>query len=619
MSSQHTHTPKYYYYVPNEVIIYLEQNRPIFRYDFDTVESLARVLSEELNLKDNRQIKLVLDNLSNNQQRGMHFRRTEKSSENFQPFTSFLLRWEPEKIPGGPRANPDPIEIVNRLNELFIEELNNSGAEDMSTYPLRPVHALLNWYAGGATHTGLGTHGPGRPPRPVIRRELLEQQSFIVEGDLGDALKTDPDCNCEAEGVNVYILDTIPQPGRMVNAWYLWGEYGIEAQTLQPFKSILLPMSLQSPGIYTTEAATYIYANAMGQDFDHANTLEADGKGHYWHPLVLRSGKRNHNHDGDHGHSGTGGADRHQTAYRPFDTSDHGLFIAGIIHRISPGTKLCVLEVLNQFGVGTFLNIAAGFQKVAELQDKSPRKAVINCSFTLTLPRDEKHQGRKPTSEDFGLQGLSDDELDMLIEAASEMLERVRLSVEEDALIIGAAGNDSDRQVELPKAARSLANKEYVVGVGALKKNSADPANYSNDADQPRRDGFMIFGGDYDDTKPPQNDKYDDDGNGVIGIFTLEGNFDINGKNVENRYGYAEWAGTSFAAPMLTGIVAQLYCAMSCDTADRLSPLTILETIKALTPAGKPKGTQDKAWVIREVTQKKKERKGGNELSRPTS
>lgn len=129
----------------------------------------------------------------------------------------------------------------------------------------------------------------------------------------------------------------------------------------------------------------------------------------------------------------------------------------------------------------------------------------------------------------------------------------------------------------------------------------------------------MIFGGDYDDTKPPQNDKYDDDGNGVIGIFTLEGNFDINGKNVENRYGYAEWAGTSFAAPMLTGIVAQLYCAMSCDTADRLSPLTILETIKALTPAGKPKGTQDKAWVIREVTQKKKERKGGNELSRPTS
>jgi hypothetical protein len=235
------------------------------------------------------------------------------------------------------------------------------------------------------------------------------------------------------------------------------------------------------------------------------------------------------------------------------ETSDHGLFIASLIHKIVPYTPLYVIQVLNDYGIGTIWSLIAGFEKVAELQKQHGlhRNSLINCSFTVSIScPDETH-------------------------AIEDLYNAMRACLYVGNVgIVAAAGNDSIRHVIGGTSdAGYPANLNFVVGVGALNKNE-DAASYSNTSDDPPSQGFMVFGGDYIETNYDNGiynegdpNRFSDIGEGVVGVYTGQfiGNVLVNDECtppefVDNQNGYAEWAGTSFATPIVCSILAKLMC-----------------------------------------------------------
>src|SRR5262249_11812531 len=129
-------------------------------------------------------------------------------------------------------------------------------------------------------------------------------------------------------------------------------------------------------------------------------------------------------------------------------------------------------------------------------------------------------------------------------------------------LMVAAAGNEHEVGGSRPAACYPAAEME-TVGVGALRKDDLI-ADYSNAADSPESDGFYTFGGGAPaqpldnllrSPAPPSTDTIR--GGGIIGLYLADF---PDGKTVGARdtNGWAEWAGTSFATPIISGIAASL-------------------------------------------------------------
>src|SRR5262249_15958832 len=84
--------------------------------------------------------------------------------------------------------------------------------------------------------------------------------------------------------------------------------------------------------------------------------------------------------------SGLQPGDRDKVCGHRYQMTDHGLFVAGIINRLAPNAELHLIEVLDEYGVGTFSAIFAGLAKALELQPKYGH-LLVNMSLTLSTPR----------------------------------------------------------------------------------------------------------------------------------------------------------------------------------------------------------------------------------------
>ncbi len=225
-----------------------------------------------------------------------------------------------------------------------------------------------------------------------------------------------------------------------------------------------------------------------------------------------------------------------------YPMSDHGLFAAGIIHSIAPQAKLHLVEVLNQYGVGTIETIADGLRQLVDPARRAP--LVINCSLMVNIPLPEQ----LPALAGTGLQWPRLDEA--LISRMGLLLEYVcNLLRSENVLVVAASGNDRRHTGDVigsPPRARFPAAFESVLGVAALDPNQ-QPADYSNQADNPLAEGLATLGG------AAVNGKADPV-NGVLGLYS--GQFPDPPRF--NSSGWARWAGTSFAAPVISGTLAAL-------------------------------------------------------------
>jgi hypothetical protein len=437
-------------------------------------------------------------------------------------------------------------------------------------------HVYPNWHNASAPHVTIGPHGPGGPPRPVHKDKVIGLE-FVLSDKLNEAKS-----NTTPKAI-VYILDTLPTEDRIRDALQDFPGLAPTFQRILPaVPADWTPVAVGPySDAYKTEKATYIYSPEMD-----INLLMYDVVHHY------------------------------APGAHDYDSSDHGLFIAGIVHSMAPEVELYVIQVMGDAGVGTIFDFAHGFSKVAVIhQTLHPgAPAVVNCSFSLSIPiNGHEDSKKKNTLETFRETHPGfEDQLKDLLEAIDEILSK-------NALIVAAAGNDSPNPAPAdssgtaqraagpasPIAAASAKETRYpaqfdsIIGVGALDRARKELARYSNKADQPSSQGIYAFGGDYD-HKQHANVRIENDyelEEGVISIFTGNPRDLIPGQTDavalgDQALGYAEWEGTSFAAPIVSACIALLWSANAGDRdSARNAIYTECESVTRVNKSGKTEDT----------------------------
>ncbi|NUM46632.1 MAG: S8 family serine peptidase [Anaerolineales bacterium] len=246
---------------------------------------------------------------------------------------------------------------------------------------------------------------------------------------------------------------------------------------------------------------------------------------------------------------------------------EHGLFIAGLIHRIAPQCNLHLVDVLNQHGQGELFGFLyalmllakRGLGKAGARKPQPLNRAVVNLSLGVTLSRElmtktgvplalkAMQTGSLPmqSAQNYLLVRMLDDMLNTHQYVGSMRLV-TKLLHELGAILVAAAGNDSagitgDLPPQIP------ARYDEVISVAASIFNGKK-ANYSNRGD------ILAPGGGSDllDVKPqhaqpdpnPQKDLRDY----VMMSFVP--------RLSDQDSGLGMWSGTSFATPMVSGLMA---------------------------------------------------------------
>jgi hypothetical protein len=388
----------------------------------------------------------------------------------------------------------DPLKFLNFVSDLSKPDTGLIRKE-FGTPKLRIEDISPNWLASGASQSG-GTGGPGSWPVPYRGNPSRAPYQFR---DLISKLK-EQGIYGDGEKVDVAILDTAPCPHDLVAAYK-------ECKSWHPLIHTLLGPN----GKLKLYPATYEENIRMG-----STSLNK--------------------HD--------------------YKMTDHGLFVAGIIHSIVPQATIHLIEVLNPFGVGDLATLAGGFQKVFDIYQnpvEPGRKMVINCSWMLDLPLVDSHlQALSYTDPEYEFEQAVLEMARQDTKKALVLRHKCDLFSAIGRQVIAAAGNDwrekSDRSTA--PATRFPAAFLGTVGVGALPKDAARdsttqkyPAStYSNIADVPSNATKIVtLGGE------------EGEGQGVLGLYLGE----LPGcESQPNCTKWAWWAGTSFATPILTGAIA---------------------------------------------------------------
>ena len=281
--------------------------------------------------------------------------------------------------------------------------------------------------------------------------------------------------------------------------------------------------------------------------------------------------------------------------------ADHGLFIASEIASIAPESKIHLIKAFTSYGSASTLTLAQGLIRVLN-DEEIGRPLVVNCSFGLAAPT-PNDPDFEVHFEDFPDELKDPDILGHMQTSLHALFDE--LTNRDQVIVVAAAGDDTGPGQQRAPARFPAAYKK-VIGVGALPKdltpgNSPFPAaSYSNLADDPPSDGYMVIGG-----EPGE-------GFGVLGLYISElpvfhpgpgeswpgrGHKPPNPQALTrdrfsyetNQSGEAEWAGASFAAPIITGILAN-WCSQ--PPADR-----------ALDPAQQPINVDNARLALNNMSQ----------------
>jgi hypothetical protein len=269
----------------------------------------------------------------------------------------------------------------------------------------------------------------------------------------------------------------------------------------------------------------------------------------------------------------------------PFDIRDHGLFVAGVVLATAPWVRMRLIRVLNNFGVGSLNALLIAL--IGLVQAKQPTDPlVINLSLGM-LPAFEQLPDvwfgfpieglpgcppnpdlqflpdGKPLTRAQMLSQLKDDNSPVSVALSrlhAPLQELMNVLKAHNCLVVAAAGNDSVfRGVERhPRwSPRIPARYDEVLGVAADTIRTALAARYSNTGeltDAIVRDAVATLGGDLaaDGVSPS---------GGVINVYSARQyppQFPP-AAQAPNTTGWAEWSGTSFATPIMSGIAANFW------------------------------------------------------------
>lgn len=610
---------KYYYYKPGEVLYLLShdldlltddsmggsentrsineqsdryKDKPIFD---EIIDDLFRVSNERANSYG-----LEVSRLNNSE---LHFSATEPSENQSkqntdvaqeiasklpqpQPRRAFSIVPAEARRPFKDRDKNDPEGLANGsdLTKLVLEldsDMRTARSDLGQGITLEAVS--LNWLASPTSEYG-GGGGPGGLPEPYSM--VSEDVPFRFNIPNAMSLLSARGSN-QGKGVTVAILDTAPCLHDLAEAYERYYKVGPQNGD-NPTKEHQILKNLLKPD---TELKRRLHIHPAS--LDDLLRMRA---------VYLK----------DHNYRMT----------------DHGLFIAGIINTIAPKAEIHLYEVLNPYGVGDLLSIAKGLWEV--LNTFSGQPLVVNCSLVLNIPR----LNQSITDLDPNLVALIIEDADnnqnnkYLASVNSEgekWLARQGWAIEwicnkllsEGSRVIAAAGNDwkQDENEDRPDT-RFPAAFDSALGIGALPKDAQPdsngkytPSHYSNKSDIPEEVGVTTLGG-----EPGEN-------NGVLGVYIGKfqhmeyklkkypailrpflrlifalywGNF----SGPKNKSDLAWWAGTSFATPIATGIIASVFSDLS-------QPARIEDAIVKLYGEGaiEQELTLEKEDGIREVRQ----------------
>jgi hypothetical protein len=407
-----------------------------------------------------------------------------------------------------------------------------------------------NWVMSGDPSDPGSTGGPGARPVPYIGQPNTQEHQFHI-----DPLPTDMPFQKADDhggaGVDVVVLDTVPTDS-LDNIYNKWVKTAAQKHTLLE--------TLLDENNRLLEVVGDPLINMPSQDIEPnpPGLLQAD------------------DHD--------------------YPMSDHGLFVAGIIHTLAPKAKIYLYQVLNRYGVGDLMSLARGLEKVIT---RFPDGNVsVNASLTMQLPLEEAHiTTEDPKGKALGMSILNQKRswfAELICAIVNwlcliiELILHIRLPgcesswFERQALpllsicrsittlgsdIIAAAGNKG-KGGNRPQAEFPAAFPE-VLGVGALPKNDPpanpntrlDTAPYSNFSDWPQGSGIATLGGDR------------GEGKGILGIYL--GEFPGEKDNTlpptptPSSNGWGWWCGTSFATAVMTGLTANMLSNMPSGSTPR--------------------------------------------------
>ena len=373
-----------------------------------------------------------------------------------------------------------------------------------------------NWLLGSAGH---GSPHPPSPGSWPLARKALKKEDWkfsLFEKDSGKTRPWPNEFANKGANVHVAILDTAPCANDLDEAYETWQEEnGLIEQLLKPEPQRKLRL------------VTDIYAEI--------ELLDCSLAGHrYW-------------------------------------MADHGLFIAGEIASIAPESKIHLIKVFTSYGSASTLTLAQGLIRVLN-DEEIGRPLIVNCSFGLAAPVPGQEDSDFPIelrnpANNFNIEERMRTSLQVLFD---------ELTNQTGVIVVASAGDDTDPDpISNPSRqrvpARFPAAYERVIGVGALPKgfprdesDQFETARYSNFADNPSDTGYVTLGG-----EPGR-------GKGIVGLYIYEfpDYLGAGGKppkdpkestrdhlkyspNEGKGEGSAEWAGASFAAPIVTGILAR--------------------------------------------------------------
>jgi Subtilase family len=436
--------------------------------------------------------------------------------------------------PINPDTNPEGYVDPSELAKLIVQLDDDREADDQ---PLRDLNIALeavspNWLSAPGSEFG-GGGGPGGRPVPYRDTTSFPPYRFTLPPEI-EELAPETNEGKRGLGVRVAILDTAPCLHELAEAYELYHKIDPEKQAIQRQERGTHPL-LES--LLRPNGPLYVHPAS------------------YEELLRMRAVHlRDHN----------------------YKMTNHGLFVAGIVHSIAPSAEIHLHEVLNPDGVGDLESIARGLWEIADEQYKlwikgEVKHLVVNCSFVLRIPL-----YGDPTSPDsqpplpghpqlvgHWLKDMDQVLLDKLIndpnwvERAGAVIGWIcHLLYRCGSRIVAAAGNDrrpkkqNQQRPPRPVACYPAAHKS-VLGIGALPKGkpttpagNLETSTYSNLADAPGAVGVATLGGE------PQEEK------GILGIYL--GRFPSPNSGHTNNTNWAWWAGTSFATPIVSGIIASV-------------------------------------------------------------
>jgi len=324
----------------------------------------------------------------------------------------------------------------------------------------------------------------------------------------------------QGEGVTVFILDTLPERKVIAEA----------VQQVGDDNPLLLDVS---------NSIVYNY-NFLSRDIEElpGSGLVSAGKDVYGHHEIMK-------------------------------LTDHGLFIAGIIHDIVPKAQIEVIRVLDDYAVGDLNMFLHALQyirnRLGHGGDLYQKPVVINMS--LVIPPKEKVQA---LGLDLNVGGPNNDPYACVYRSLQSL-------VGLGAVIAASAGNDADLRQD-PEGKRppanlpaAFANPPYsldnVVPVGAVDKDGR-ATSYSC---YPGPLGVGTYGGELPKVEPPLPDPNVSPvitvTDAVRGIYSSETYPVLIAPNpnvpapeypAPNHRAWAYWVGTSFATPVITAVAARI-------------------------------------------------------------